>query len=201
MIDLGRVVPVIVLDRAEDAEPLGAALAAGGLRAAEVTFRTPAAAEAIRILSERDDLVVGAGTVVSQAQVDQAAAAGARFVVSPGFSSRVIARCRTFDLPALPGAATPTEIQMAVDAGLDTVKFFPAEQLGGVPMLRALSAPFRTMRFFPTGGVSRANMSDYLALPSVVAVGGTWFVSASLIEAGAWGEISRLAAQAVAVAA
>ncbi|HVQ91038.1 MAG TPA: bifunctional 4-hydroxy-2-oxoglutarate aldolase/2-dehydro-3-deoxy-phosphogluconate aldolase [Mycobacteriales bacterium] len=200
MIDLGRVVPVIVLDRARDAEPLGAALAAGGLRAAEVTFRTDAAADAIRILSERDDLLVGAGTVVTEAQVDEAAAAGARFVVSPGFSARVVAHCQAIGMPALPGAATPTEIQMAIDAGLDTVKFFPAEQLGGVPMLRALAAPFRTMKFVPTGGVTAANLGDYLALPPVVAVGGTWMVSPSLVEAAAWGEVSRLAAAAVAVA-
>jgi 2-dehydro-3-deoxyphosphogluconate aldolase/(4S)-4-hydroxy-2-oxoglutarate aldolase len=200
MIDLGRVIPVIVLDQARDAEPLGAALAAGGLRAAEVTFRTDAAADAIRILSERDDLLVGAGTVVTEAQVDEAAAAGARFVVSPGFSARVVAHCRQLDMPVLPGAATPTEIQMAIDAGLDTVKFFPAEQLGGVPMLRALAAPFRTMKFVPTGGVTAANLGDYLALPPVVAVGGTWMVSPILIEAGAWGEVSRLAAAAVAVA-
>ncbi len=200
MIDLGRVVPVIVLDQAGDAEPLGAALAAGGLRAAEVTFRTDAAADAIRILSERDDLLVGAGTVVTEAQVDEAAAAGARFVVSPGFSARVVAHCQAIGMPALPGAATPTEIQMAIDAGLDTVKFFPAEQLGGVPMLRALAAPFRTMKFVPTGGVTAANLGDYLALPPVVAVGGTWMVSPSLVEAAAWGEVSRLAAAAVAVA-
>jgi 2-dehydro-3-deoxyphosphogluconate aldolase/(4S)-4-hydroxy-2-oxoglutarate aldolase len=201
MIDLGRVVPVIVLDRARDAEPLGAALAAGGLRAAEVTFRTGAAAAAIRILSERDDLLVGAGTVVTEAQVDEAAAAGARFVVSPGFSSRVVAHCRMLGMPALPGAATSTEIQMAIDAGLDTVKFFPAEQLGGVAMLRALSAPFRTMRFVPTGGVTAANLASYLSLPSVVAVGGTWMVSPSLVGAGAWDEVSRLAAEAAAVTA
>jgi 2-dehydro-3-deoxyphosphogluconate aldolase/(4S)-4-hydroxy-2-oxoglutarate aldolase len=200
MIDLGRVVPVIVLDRASDAEPLGVALAAGGLRAAEVTFRTGAAADAIAILSKRGDLLVGAGTVLTEAQVDEAAAAGARFVVSPGFAPRVVARCRLLGLPVLPGAATATEIQLAIDAGLDTVKFFPAEQLGGVPMLRALAAPFRSMRFVPTGGVTPANLADYLALPSVLAVGGTWMVAPQLVEAGAWDEVSRLAAEAVAVA-
>ncbi|TCB98430.1 bifunctional 4-hydroxy-2-oxoglutarate aldolase/2-dehydro-3-deoxy-phosphogluconate aldolase [Micromonospora zingiberis] len=196
----GRILPVVVLDDARDAAPLGAALTAGGLRSVEVTFRTDAAADAIRVMSEDPDLFVGAGTVLTPAQVDEAVAAGARFIVSPGFSPRVVAHCQQVGVPVFPGAATPTEIQMAIDAGLDTVKFFPAGQLGGTTMIKALAAPFRSVRFIPTGGVNTDNLRDYLSLPAVLAVGGTWMVAPSLLAEGRWDDVTTLTAAAVTAA-
>ncbi|HAM44563.1 MAG TPA: keto-deoxy-phosphogluconate aldolase [Propionibacteriaceae bacterium] len=159
-----RIVPVVVLDSAEAADPLAAALVAGGLPVAEVTFRTSAAAESIRIMAARGDLLVGAGTVLTPQQVDAAAAAGASFVVSPGFSRAVVDRCGELGLPVLPGAVTATEIQAAIEAGLETVKFFPAGTSGGPAAIKALAAPFPGLRFVPTGGVSPANLSEYLAI-------------------------------------
>lgn len=190
VIAAGRIVPVVVLEDADAAAPLADALIAGGLRCAEVTFRTAAAAEAIRRMAERPGMLVGAGTVLTAAQVEQAVAAGARFVVSPGFSAAVVQRCRDLGVPVFPGAASPTEIMQALDAGLDTVKFFPAEQLGGVPMVKALAAPFRSVRFIPTGGVNTANLADYLAVPSVLAVGGTWMVAPDLLAARDWAAVT-----------
>ncbi|MEO3746191.1 bifunctional 4-hydroxy-2-oxoglutarate aldolase/2-dehydro-3-deoxy-phosphogluconate aldolase [Plantactinospora sp. B5E13] len=195
-----RILPVVVLENASAAPDLAAALTAGGLRAIEVTFRTAAAADAIRLMAERPDLLVGAGTVLTPAQVDQAADAGARFVVSPGFSPAVVRHCQERGLPVFPGAATATEIQMALDAGLETVKFFPAEQLGGVGMIKALAAPFRSVRFIPTGGVNTGNLADYLGVPAVLAVGGTWMVAPALLAAGRWDEVTRLTTAAVAAA-
>ncbi|RLK22543.1 2-dehydro-3-deoxyphosphogluconate aldolase/(4S)-4-hydroxy-2-oxoglutarate aldolase [Micromonospora sp. M71_S20] len=192
-----RILPVVVLDDARDGAPLADALVRGGLRCAEVTFRTDAAAEAIRVMSERPDLLVGAGTVLTPAQVDRAVEAGARFVVTPGFGPAVVRRCQELGVPVFPGVATGTEIQMALDAGLDTVKFFPAEQLGGVGMIKALAAPYRSVRFIPTGGVNTANLADYLALPAVLAVGGTWMVAPDLIAAGRWDEVAARTAAAV----
>ncbi|WP_433392302.1 bifunctional 4-hydroxy-2-oxoglutarate aldolase/2-dehydro-3-deoxy-phosphogluconate aldolase [Micromonospora sp. KLBMP9576] len=196
-IGAARILPVVVLDAARDAAPLADALLRGGLRCAEVTLRTDAAAEAIRVMSERPDLLVGAGTVLTPAQVDLAVGAGARFVVAPGFSPTVVRRCQELGVPVFPGAATGTEIQLALDAGLDTVKFFPAEQLGGVAMIKALAAPYRSVRFIPTGGVNTANLADYLALPAVLAVGGTWMVAPDLIAAGRWDEVAARTAAAV----
>jgi 2-dehydro-3-deoxyphosphogluconate aldolase/(4S)-4-hydroxy-2-oxoglutarate aldolase len=196
-----RLLPVVVLSDAAGAAPLATALAEGGLPCAEVTFRTAAAAEVIKaMVAERPDLAVGAGTVLTPAQVDQAVDAGARFVVSPGFGPAVVRRCAERGVPVFPGVATATEIQMALDAGLDTVKFFPAEQLGGAAMVKALAAPFRAVRFIPTGGVTTANLADYLALPPVLAVGGTWMVAPDLLQAGDWVEVTRRTAAAVAAA-
>jgi len=194
-----RLLPVVVLEDAAGAEPLAAALTAGGLHSVEVTFRTDAAAEAIRIMAENPELLVGAGTVLTPAQVDAAVEAGARFAVSPGFSPVVVAHCREVGLPVYPGAATATEIQMALDAGLSIVKFFPAEQIGGAKMIKALAAPFRSVRFIPTGGVNTGNLPDYLVLDAVFAVGGTWMVAPDLLAAGKWDEVTRLTAAAVAV--
>lgn len=191
------VLPVVVLDDADRAGPLGAALLAGGLRAVEVTFRTAAAEAAIRTLAKEPELLVGAGTVVNPGQVDRAVEAGARFVVSPGFSPAVAGRCAQRGVPLFPGVATGTEIMMALDAGLETVKFFPAERLGGVAMVSALSAPFPSVRFVPTGGIDAANLADYLSIPAVLAVGGTWMVARPLLREGRWDEISALAAAAV----
>jgi len=195
-----RIVPVVVLDSAEAADPLAAALVAGGLPVAEVTFRTSAAAESIRIMAARGDLLVGAGTVLTPQQVDAAAAAGASFVVSPGFSRAVVDRCGELGLPVLPGAVTATEIQAAIEAGLETVKFFPAGTSGGPAAIKALAAPFPGLRFVPTGGVSPANLSEYLAIDSVTAVGGSWMVTRSLIAEQAYGDVSRLAREAVELA-
>lgn len=189
---------MVVLDDAAAAAPLAAALTAGGLHSVEVTFRTSAAADAIRAMAERPDLLVGAGTVLTPAQVDQAVEAGARFVVSPGFGPAVVRHCQELGIPVFPGAATATEIQLALDAGLDTVKFFPAEQLGGLAMIKALAAPFRAVRFIPTGGINTGNLPDYLAHPAVLAVGGTWMVAPALLAAGRWDEVTRLTAAAVA---
>jgi 2-dehydro-3-deoxyphosphogluconate aldolase/(4S)-4-hydroxy-2-oxoglutarate aldolase len=192
-----RVVPVVTLDRAEDATRLGSALKAGGLPCAEVTFRTPAAEEALRRLARDADLLVGAGTVLRPEQVDTANAAGARFIVSPGFSARVVQRCQELSLPVFPGVATPTEVQMALDAGIEVMKFFPAEANGGASTLRALGEPFSMVRFIPTGGINPRNLASYLALPSVVAVGGSWMVARGLVTSGDFDAITRLSSEAV----
>jgi len=195
------VLPVVVLEDARNAEPLAAALEAGGLPCAEVTFRTDAAVQSIKAMAAAPGFLVGAGTVLTADQVDRAVDAGARFIVSPGFGAAVVHRSQELGVPVFPGAATATEIQMALDAGLTTVKFFPAEQLGGVAMIKALAAPFRTVRFVPTGGVTTANLASYLANPAVLAVGGTWMVAPDLLAAGDWAEVTRRAAAAVEVAA
>lgn len=198
IIGAGRILPVVVLEDAAAAGALAGALVDGGLRSVEVTFRTDAAADAIRAMSERPDLLVGAGTVLTPDQVDRAVAAGARFVVSPGFGPAVVRRCQDLGVPVFPGVASATEIQLALDAGLRTVKFFPAEQLGGLAMIKALAAPFRAVRFIPTGGVNTENLPGYLAHPAVLAVGGTWMVAPALLAAGRWDEVTRLTRAAVA---
>lgn len=195
-----RIVPVVVIKQAERAEQLGEALVAGGVPVAEVTFRTAAAAEAIRRMSANPDLLVGAGTVLNVEQVDAAVDAGARFIVSPGFSADVVRRAQAHGLPVFPGTVTPTEIMAALDLGLTTLKFFPAGIYGG-PALKALAAPFPQVRFIPTGGVSAANLGDYLSLPCVAAVGGSWMVPAAAIDAGDAATIRRLCIEAVAAVA
>jgi 2-dehydro-3-deoxyphosphogluconate aldolase/(4S)-4-hydroxy-2-oxoglutarate aldolase len=198
LIAAGRILPVVVLEDAAGAEPLAAALRGGGLRVVEVTFRTGAAAAVIAGIARYDgEMLVGAGTVLSVEQADRAVEAGARFVVTPGFGPAVVRRCRELGVPVFPGVASATEIQMALDAGLSTVKFFPAEQLGGVGMVRALSAPFRSVGFIPTGGVNAANAASYLALPSVVAVGGTWMVAPDLLAARDWTTVTERTRAAV----
>lgn len=194
-----RLVPVVVLDDAAHAESLAGALVAGGLPVAEVTFRTAAAADAIRAMADRGDILVGAGTVLSPAQVDQAVAAGAKYVVSPGLSRAVVERCREHGVLPLPGAVTATEIQAALELGLDTVKFFPAGTSGGAPAIKALSAPFTGVRFVPTGGVGPANLADYLGIGAVAAVGGSWMAPRDLVASGNFAEITRLTAEAVAL--
>jgi 2-dehydro-3-deoxyphosphogluconate aldolase/(4S)-4-hydroxy-2-oxoglutarate aldolase len=194
-----RVIPVVVVRDVAVAEPLGGALAAGGLPVAEVTFRTAAAEAAIRVLA-RTDLLVGAGTVLRPEQVDRAVEAGARFVVTPGFSAEVVSRCAELGLPVVPGVATPSEVMAALAHGLDVLKLFPAEVAGGTALLRALAGPFPDVRFVPTGGVSAATMTDFLRAPGVAAVGGSWMVSPSLLEAGDFAEVTRLTAEAVSLA-
>lgn len=186
-----RVVPVVVLEDADRADDLGAALVAGGLPVAEVTFRTPDAATVLRRLADRGDLVVGAGTVITAAQVDRAHDAGARFVVSPGLSASVVRRCGELGLPVVPGVCTATEIVAALDLGLDTVKFFPAEAYGGLPTIKALAAAFPQVRFVPTGGITAASAPAYLAHPAVAAIGGSWMVAPDLLAAGDWDEVAR----------
>jgi 2-dehydro-3-deoxyphosphogluconate aldolase/(4S)-4-hydroxy-2-oxoglutarate aldolase len=195
-----RLVPVIVLDDAGDAWPLAQALKAGGLPCAEVTLRTPAAEEALREMAKDPDVLLGAGTVLRPDQVDIAVEAGARFIVTPGYSAAVVERCQRVGVPVIPGVATPTEVQQALEAGLDTVKYFPAEALGGARALAAIAAPYAQMRFVPTGGITAANVGDYLALPSVVAVGGSWMAAKDLVRDGRFDEITRLTAEAVEIA-
>jgi 2-dehydro-3-deoxyphosphogluconate aldolase/(4S)-4-hydroxy-2-oxoglutarate aldolase len=192
-------VPVVVLDDPADADPLAAALVAGGLPVAEVTFRTDAAEESIRAMSARGDMLVGAGTVLTPAQVDLAVAAGASYIVSPGLSRAVVERCHEHGVLALPGAVTATEVQAALELGLTTVKFFPAGTSGGAPAIAALSAPFVGVQFVPTGGVGPKNLHDYLAIPAVVAVGGSWMVPRATVRDGNFAEITRLTAEAVAL--
>lgn len=196
-----RLIPVVVLDDAADADPLAAALVAGGLPVAEVTFRTAAAADAIRAMADRGDILVGAGTVLTPDQVDQAVAAGARYVVSPGLSRAVVERAREHGVLAVPGAVTATEIQAALELGLAAVKFFPAGTSGGAAAVAALAAPFAGLRFVPTGGIGPATLLEYLALPAVAAVGGSWMVPRDRIAAGDFAAVTRATADAVALAA
>jgi 2-dehydro-3-deoxyphosphogluconate aldolase/(4S)-4-hydroxy-2-oxoglutarate aldolase len=195
-----RLVPVVVLDDAADADALAGALVAGGLPVAEVTFRTAAAADSIRAMGARGDILVGAGTVLTAEQVDQAVAAGASFVVSPGLSRAVVERCAELGVLALPGAVTATEIQAALELGLSTVKFFPAGTSGGPAAIKALAGPFGDVQFVPTGGVGPANLADYLAIPAVAAVGGSWMVPRERVKAGDFAGIQQLTAEAVAAA-
>lgn len=195
-----RVIPVVVIDDAGSAPPLGDALAAGGLPVAEITFRTTDAEAALRSLGARDDLVVGAGSVRTAEMVDRAVDAGARFVVSPGLGEAVVDRCRELGVPVLPGVATATEVMRALDLGVEVVKLFPAGSIGGPAAVRDLSGPFPAVRFVPTGGVGPANLAEYLSVPSVAAVGGSWMVGRELVRAGCFDDIRRLAAEAVAMA-
>jgi len=197
----GRLLPIISLDDPAAAGPLADALVAGGVNCAEVTFRTAAVEAALRILADDGRLVVGAGTVTTAAQVDRAVAAGARFVITPGFSAVVVRHCAALGVPVFPGVATATEIMYALDEGLDVVKFFPAEPLGGLATIGALAAPFPGVSFIPTGGITPTRLADYLKHRSVLAVGGSWMVAPELIAAGGWSEITRLTAEAVGIAA
>lgn len=196
-----RLIPVIVIEDAKEAAPLARALLEGGLPCAEVTFRTDAAAEAIREMAARKEMVVGAGTVLTPKQADQAVEAGASFIVTPGFDSAVVRHCLDRKLPIFPGTATPTEIGAAHSMGLDIVKFFPAEAFGGVKTLQAVSGPYPKMRFIPTGGIAAKNLRDYLAFPRVFACGGSWMCSPELLKARRFDEVTRLAREAVALAA
>ena len=197
-----RVLPVVELDGSEAALPLARALLAGGLPVAEITFRSAAAAESIRILRERvPEMLVGAGTVLGIEQVDLAVRAGSQFAVTPGFNPAVVEACLERGLPILPGINNPTGVEQAMGFGLGAVKFFPAEASGGVPFLKALSGPYPSIRFLPTGGIGPTNLGNYLALPNVLACGGSWLVSPALVRASRFDEITRLAGEAVALAA
>lgn len=195
-----RLLPVVVIDDARDAPPLGDALKRGGLHCAEITLRTPAAEDSLAALAGDPGLLVGAGTVLTAAQAARVIDLGAKFVVTPGFSLAVVRHCQARGVPVFPGVATATELIMALDAGIETVKFFPAERLGGIATLKALAQPFHMVRFIPTGGVSAANLADYLAHPAVPAAGGSWMVSPALIGGEKFDEIAKLTAEAVALA-
>jgi 2-dehydro-3-deoxyphosphogluconate aldolase/(4S)-4-hydroxy-2-oxoglutarate aldolase len=197
-----RIVPVVVVDGADEGARLADALVAGGLPVAEITLRMPRALEAIRaVVAEQPDVLVGAGTVVTPAQVDEVVEAGARFLVSPGTYEPVVARAQELGVPILPGVATASDVMRAVNLGLGVVKLFPASVAGGPAAIKALSAPFPGLRFMPTGGVNAGNLHEYLALPSVIAAGGSWMVERPLVTAGDWAEITRRTAEAVALAA
>ena len=194
------VVPVVVLEDEKDALPLAEALIKGGLPVAEVTFRTAAAEGSIKAMCEAyPEMLVGAGTVLSVEQVDRALKAGARFIVTPGFDEEVVDYCLANNIPVYPGTVTPSEVTKAVKRGLNICKFFPAEQYGGVSTIKALSAPFTTVKFMPTGGVSAKNLKDYLSCGKIVACGGSWMVKGDLIKAQQFDKIRELTSEAVAL--
>lgn len=191
-------VPVIKIDDVEKAVPLAKALVAGGIPVAEVTFRTAEGEEAIRrIAKEVPEILVGAGTVLSTEQVDRAIDAGAKFIVSPGFNPKVVSYCIEKGILITPGCSSPSDMEKAIELGLTTVKFFPAEQAGGLPFLKAVSAPYTKLTFMPTGGVNAENLSSYLAFDKIVACGGSWMVKADLINEGRFDEITALCKEAV----
>lgn len=192
------IVPVVKIDRAQDALPLAKALCAGGLPCAEVTFRTDAAAEAIRIMTESfPDMCVGAGTVLNTDQVDAAVEAGAKFIVSPGLNGKTVQYCIDRKIPVTPGISSPSEIEQAIELGLDVVKFFPAEQSGGLAKIKAMAAPYTNMKFMPTGGINAQNLTSYLDFSKVIACGGSWMVPGDLVNKGEWDKIEQLTREAV----
>ena len=192
------VVPVVVLEDTKDAVPLAKALVEGGLPCAEVTFRTEAAEESIRLMAEQfPEMLVGAGTVLTTEQVDAAVGAGAKFIVSPGFDPKIVDYCLEKDIPVFPGCITPSEVAQAVKRGLKVVKFFPAEPAGGISMIKAMAAPYVNMKFMPTGGVNAKNLTSYLDFPKIIACGGSWMVPGDLINAGEWDKIEQLTREAV----
>ena len=197
-LEASGIVPVVVLENAEDAVPTAKAMAAGGVDVMEITFRTAAAPDSIRAVSEQcPDVLVGAGTVLTPEQVDRAVDAGTQFIVSPGTNRRTVARCVERGVPITPGVCTPSDIERAMEFGLDVLKFFPAEPSGGLAMLKAIAPVYVGISFMPTGGVGPGNLRDYLAYDRIWACGGSWMVKGALIRAGAFDEIRRLTAEAV----
>lgn len=194
------IIPVVVLNDAKDAEPLGRALLEGGLPCAEVTFRTDAAEESIRIMSEKfPKLLVGAGTVLTTEQVDRAVRAGAKFIVSPGLNPKVVQYCIDKNIPVTPGVVTPGEIEKAIELGLSVVKFFPAEPSGGLAMINAVGAAYTAMKFMPTGGINEKNVVNYLKSDRIHACGGSWMVKGDLISSGQFERIKELCQEASAI--
>lgn len=192
------IVPVVKIEKAADAVPLGRALIAGDLPVAEITFRTAAAEDAIKAMTrELPDLLVGAGTVLTVDQVNRAVAAGAKFIVAPGFDPKVVDYCVTKGIPVVPGISSPSEIQMGLERGLEVLKVFPAGASGGLDFLKAIAGPFSGVQFLPTGGVDTTNLKDYLSCNRVLAVGGTWIAKEATISAGRFDEITKLAREAV----
>ncbi|MDO4448192.1 MAG: bifunctional 4-hydroxy-2-oxoglutarate aldolase/2-dehydro-3-deoxy-phosphogluconate aldolase [Lachnospiraceae bacterium] len=196
------VVPVVVLDDADDAAPLAEALIKGGLPCAEVTFRTEAAEESIRIMSEKyPEMLVGAGTVLTTEQVDRAVAAGAKFIVSPGFDPEIVDYCMEKNIPVFPGCVSPSEVAQAVKRGLKVVKFFPAEQAGGLAMLKAMAAPYTMLKFMPTGGINTKNLKEYLGFSKILCCGGSWMVKGDMIKNKEFDKITEMTKEAVELAA
>ncbi len=194
------IVPVIALDTPKDAHPLAKALCSGGLPCAEVTFRTDAAEESIKIMAkEFPDMLVGAGTVLTPEQADKAMAAGAKFIVSPGLNPKVVAHCVEKGYPIVPGCANPSDVEQAIELGLKVVKFFPAEAAGGLNMIKAMSAPYPNMKFMPTGGINADNLNEYLSFNKIIACGGSWMVKKDLVSAGDFDKITALTKEAVGV--
>ena len=191
------IVPVVVIEDAKQALPLAEALCAGGLPCAEVTFRTAAARDAIREMKKKENMLVGAGTVLTPEQVDEAVDAGAEFIVNPGFNRNVVRHCKEKGIPVIPGVCTPTEVEMALEEGIEAVKFFPAEAAGGIAMIKAMSAPYGSVRFMPTGGITMENLADYLSYNKVLACGGSFMVSKKLIAENQFGKIEELTREAV----
>lgn len=192
------VVPVVVLNDANDAKPLADALVEGGLPCAEVTFRTEAAEESIRIMTNAyPDMLVGVGTILTTEQVDRAVTAGAKFIVSPGFDPEIVDYCLEKEIPVFPGCVTPSEVAQAVKRGLKVIKFFPAEQYGGVSTIKALAAPYTMVKFMPTGGVNAGNLKDYLSCDKIACCGGSWMVKGDLIKAGEFDRIREMTREAV----
>ena len=193
-----RLVPVIVINDVSKAVPLAKALYDGGLPCAEITFRTAQAADAIRaIADELPDMLLGAGTVLTTAQVDKALASGAKYIVAPGLNPEVVKYCQSKNVPMLPGVCTPSEVEQGLALGLSALKFFPAEAAGGVNMLKSLSGPYGGVKFMPTGGITQKNLNEYLSIKSVFACGGSWMVKDDLIAAGDFAQITRLTREAV----
>lgn len=191
------IVPVVVLNEVKDAVPLAQSLINGGLPCAEVTFRTDAAQQSIVEISKNfPQMFVGAGTVLTTEQVDRAVDAGAKFIVSPGFNPKVVEYCLKKEYPITPGIMTPTELEMALGFGLDVVKFFPAENAGGLKMIKAMAAPYTMMKFMPTGGINPENVREYLQCDKILACGGSWMVKGDLIKSGNFSEIEKLTKQA-----
>lgn len=198
--ELGKIgiVPVIALDDAKDAEPLAKALIAGGLPCAEVTFRTAAAEESIRIMAEKfPEMIVGAGTVLTTEQADRAVKAGAKFIVSPGLNPKVVKHCIDNGYPIVPGTSNPSDVEVAIELGLDVVKFFPAEAAGGLNMIKSMAAPYTSMKFMPTGGINAGNLKSYLDFGKIVCCGGSWMVKKDLVTAGDFATIEKLTREAV----
>lgn len=196
-----KVVPVVVLNDVKDAAPLAKALVEGGLPCAEVTFRTDAAAESIRIMTEAyPDMLVEAGTVLTTEQVDRAVEAGAKFIVSPGFDPEIVDYCIGKNVPVFPGCISPSEVAQAVKRGLKIVKFFPAEQSGGLAMIKAMAAPYNMLKFMPTGGINTKNLKEYLACDKILCCGGSWMVKGDMVEAGEFDKIQKLTEEARALA-
>ena len=192
-----RIIPVVAIHDAKDADPLADALIAGGLPSAEITFRTEAAEAAIKAMARRGDITVGAGTVLSVEQAQKAIGAGAGFVVAPGLNPKVVRFCLDNNIPVTPGVATPTDIEAAMNLGLEILKFFPAEAFGGLKTLKAMSAPYQAVKFIPTGGLNAQNVVDYLKFPKVAAVGGSWIVKSDAIAGGEFDKITQLTREAV----
>ena len=193
-----KVIPVIAIDNAEDIIPLGKVLAENGLPAAEITFRSDAAVEAIRLLRQaQPDMLIGAGTILNGKQALAAKEAGATFVVSPGFNPNTVKACQEIGIDIIPGVNNPSTVEAALEMGLTTLKFFPAEASGGISMVKSLVGPYGDIRLMPTGGITSSNIDNYLAVPQVLACGGTWMVDKKLVENGEWDEIARLTREIV----